>query len=107
MGHTEMLLAVAGLTPDEITRRTKALAEGDWSGFPAAERVAFRFARKLTATPWEVTDADVRDLTDAFGRHRAIDVIWQVAWGNYMTRIADAFQLPLEKENVFEPQQKP
>ena len=107
MGHSEMLLAVAGLSREQIESRAKALAEGDWVGFPASERLAYRFARKLTARPWEVTDEDVKELTDAFGRHRAIDVIWHVAWGNYMTRIADAFQLPLETTNVFEPVKKP
>ena len=107
MGHSEMLLAVAGLTPDEIKARASRLADDAWSDFPAPERVAFRFARKLTAAPWTITDADVRALTDAFGRARALDLIWHVAWGNYMTRVADAFQLPLETTNVFEPPKGP
>ncbi len=102
MGHSEMLLAVAGLTQDEINLRATQLADGEWSEFSPSERLAFRFARKLTAEPWEVTDADVDALTDTFGRHRALDLIWHVAWGNYMTRVADAFQLPLETTNVFE-----
>src|SRR5688572_2953979 len=101
MGHSEMLLAVAGLTQDDIIARASRLADGDWSDFPPAEQEAFRFARKLTAQPWTVSDADVRALTDAFGRERALDVIWHVAWCNYMTRVADAFQLPLETTNVF------
>lgn len=102
MGHSEMLLAVAGMTPGEVEARAEALADGEWSGFPAEERTAFRFARKLTAEPWNVGDADVEALVEAFGRERAVDVIWHVAWGNYMTRVADAFQLPLETTNVFE-----
>ena len=44
---------------------------------------------------------DVGGLVEAFGRHRAIDLIWRIGWCNYMTRVADAFQLPLETENVF------
>jgi hypothetical protein len=40
------------------------------------------------------------------GRERAPDLIWYVAWCNYMTRVADAFQLPLEKENCFAPPAK-
>ena len=101
MGHSEMLLAVAGLTEDEIERRTAQLADGEWSEFPPAERLVLRFARKLTAEPWTVGDADVDGLIDAFGRHRALDLIWHVAWGNYMTRVADGLQLPLEATNVF------
>ena len=50
-------------------------------------------------------DADVRLVCETFGEHRALDLIWYVSWCNYMTRVADAFQLPLEQENVFlEPQ---
>jgi len=107
MGHSEMLLAVAGLTPQEIESRTAGLADGDWSEFPPAERVAYRFARLLTAEPWSVTDQDVGRLKDAFGEIRALDLVWQVAWCNYMTRVADAFQLSLESTNVFEQEERP
>jgi alkylhydroperoxidase family enzyme len=96
-----MLLAVAGLTPSEIDERAARLADGDWSGFSPADRTALRFARKLTAEPWNVTGADVARLVEIFGDHRALDLVWHVAWGNYMTRVADAFQLPLETTNVF------
>jgi|GEM_PF-6161382 len=41
-----------------------------------------------------------------FGEIRTVDLIWYTCWCNYMTRIADAFQLPLEKENVFTPPPK-
>src|SRR5215213_8954064 len=98
-----MSLAVAGLSEDEIKERTDRLSRGDWSGFSAAERLAWRFALKLAKTPWAVTAKDRQALIEAFGRHRALDVIWRAAWCNYMTRVADAFQFPLEKENVFMP----
>jgi alkylhydroperoxidase family enzyme len=101
MGHCEMLLEVAGLGKDDIRQRTARLAGGDWSGFPPAERAAFAFARKLTDTPWEVDDADVRNLVDRFGLERAIDVIWWSSRCQFMTKISDAFQLQLERENVF------
>lgn len=101
MGHSEMLLAVAGLSTTEVKQRTKKLADGDWSEFPPAERLALRFAHKITRRPWDVGDADVRQLVKTFGQHRAIDIIWYCSWCNYMTRVADAFQLQLESENVF------
>ena len=101
MGHSEMLLAVAGLKDDEIQDRKQKLASGDWSAFPPRERVAFPFACKLTKEPAAVSDSDVKRLINTLGRHRAMDVIWYVSWCNYMTRVADAFQLPLERENVF------
>jgi hypothetical protein len=101
MGHSEMLLAVAGLSEEEVKQRTEKLAAGDWSVFPPAERLAYRFAHKLAREPWAVTDGDVKELVDTFGPHRAVDVIWYASWCNYMTRVADGLQLQLEKENVF------
>jgi hypothetical protein len=96
-----MLLAVAGLKDDEVTKRVKTLASGDWSSFPAYERQAFRFAAKLSKAPDTVQKADMDGLIATFGPERTVDLIWYTSWCNYMTRVADAFQLPLEKENVF------
>jgi len=97
-----MLLAVAGLDQKAIADRTKKLAEGDWSLFPPAERVAFTFARKLSKEPWTITNKDREELKRWFGADRALDVIWWACRCHYMTRVADAFQLALERENVFE-----
>ena len=103
-----MLLAVAGLQPERIKELTRQLADGDWSEFPPAEALAFSFAWKLTKHPADVADNDVEELVAAFGKERAVDIIWYIAWCNYMTRVADAFQLPLEQENVFaEPEKTP
>jgi hypothetical protein len=106
MGHSEMLLAVAGLKDDEIKERVRRLGSGDWSDFTPAEQVALKFAYKLTREPAAVTGRDVRGLVETFGRHRAADLIWRASWCNYMTRVADAFQLPLERDNVFAPPAK-
>lgn len=102
MGHTEMLLAVAGLDKESLNERTQRLAGRDWSAFTPGDRFAFLFARKQAKAPWSVASADVSGLVEHFGRHRAIDVLWWACRCHYMTRVADAFQLPLEKENVFE-----
>lgn len=107
MGHTEMLLAVAGLDEDQVAERCRKLAEGDWSEYPAAERYAFVFAHKQAKTPWKIDAADVERLTAYFGRERALDVIWWSSRCHFMTRVADAFQLPLERDNVFQPPKKP
>src|SRR5262249_52771876 len=77
------------------------LASGDWSSFKPAERAGLFFARKLTRTPWEVNQADIQLLEAHLGREHALEAIWYVCWCNYMTRVADAFQIPLERENVF------
>jgi hypothetical protein len=101
MGHCEMLLAVPGLDETAVRERTRRLAGGDWSGFPAADRAAFAFARKQALEPWTITDGDWNELVRHFGRERAVDVVWWACRCHYMTRVADAFQLPLERDNVF------
>lgn len=101
-----MLLAVAGLDQDKIADRTSQLATGDWSSFPASERVGYQFAQKQAKSPWEITDADVKELVDHFGTDRALDVIWWTCRCHFMTRVADGLQLPLERENVFDNTEK-
>jgi hypothetical protein len=103
-----MLLAVAGLDQEQLFARTRRLATGDWSSFPPAERAAYLFARKQARTLWEIDDADVRQLIEQFGAERALDVIWWSCRCHFMTRVADGFQLPLERDNVFQsPPAKP
>jgi hypothetical protein len=101
MGHCEMLLAVAGLDKTALDERTRRLASGDWSSFPPGDRAAFLFARKQAKEPWSITSDDVRRLTDHFGVERTLDVLWWACRCHYMTRVADAFQIPLERDNVF------
>ena len=97
-----MLLAVAGLGEEAIAERTRRLADGDWSSFSAGEQAAYRFARKQAKSPASIAAADVDDLVKHFGAERTIDIIWWSCRCHYMTRVADAFQLPLERDNVFQ-----
>lgn len=98
MGHTEMILAVAGMSADQVAAKTCKLAAG---GDTPAEGAAFAFTRKQAAEPWAVTDDDVAKLEKEFGTDKAWQVIWWAARCHYMTKVADAFQLPLEKDNPF------
>jgi hypothetical protein len=102
MGHSEMMLAVAGLNQRTITERGRRLASGDWSSFSARERCAFAFTQKQAERPASITTADIEELIRYFGRERSLDVVWWSCRCHYMTRVADAFQLPLERENVFD-----
>ena len=102
MGHTEMKLAVAGLNENTIADLRRRLADGNWSSFAPAEQAAFAFARKQAPCADAVTPQDFQSLVDQFGSDRALDVVWWICQCHYMTRIADAFQLPLENDNVFD-----
>lgn len=97
-----MLLAVAGLDDKAVQDRTSRLASGDWSSFSVADRAAFAFAKKQSRQPWTITREDIATLERHFGHERTLDVIWWACRCHYMTRVADAFQLPLEKDNVFQ-----
>ncbi|HEV3263537.1 MAG TPA: hypothetical protein VG013_42265 [Gemmataceae bacterium] len=97
-----MLLAVAGLDKQAVTERTRHLASGDWSTFSPAEQAAFAFARKQATAPWSITPRDLKALVRHFGPEPVLDVVWWACRCHYMTRVADAFQLRLERENVFE-----
>jgi alkylhydroperoxidase family enzyme/Ca2+-binding EF-hand superfamily protein/thiol-disulfide isomerase/thioredoxin len=101
MGHCEMNWEVAGLDKDEIAERSKLLAGDDWSSFLAAEQHAYAFARKLTATPWAVSDGEIATLGRDFGPDRALLVVLNASRYHYMTRISNGFQLTLERTNVF------
>lgn len=97
-----MLLAVAGLDQQQIAERSEALAAGDWSRFTPAEQAVFVFARKQAVAPTDLTRDDLQQLIEHLGRERALDAVWWSSRCHYMTRVADAFQLPLERENVFQ-----
>jgi hypothetical protein len=97
-----MMLAVAGLDEKAIAERSRRLASGDWSSFTPAEQVAFAFVRKQAKGPAAITAEDLDALVRHYGRGRALEVLWWSCRCHYMTRVADAFQLPLERENVFD-----
>ena len=103
MGHCEMLLEVAGLSKQEVAKRTRLLADTDWAMFPPQEQRAYAYARKLTRAPKELTREDYLALEKDFGPRRAMSIFIWLCRGLYMTRISDGFQLPLERENVFGP----
>ncbi len=101
MGHCEMLMEVGGLKQPGIADRTSRLSSGDWSTFSKGEQAAFQFAKKLTEAPTTVGQSDVQSLRETLGDTRAIDVIWWSSRCQFMTKVSDAFQLRLERENVF------
>ena len=99
-----MLLAVAGLDDKAIQERTRKLADGRLVA--ASRRPSGRRSpspARCRRSRGRSTDEDVERLSAHFGPERALDVIWWACRCHYMTRVADAFQLPLERENVFAP----
>ena len=104
MGHTEMLLAVAGLDEKAIEERTRKLASGRLGALPAGR--AGRLRLRPQAGDRYRASVDCRGRarlwSQHFGPDRALDVVWWTCRCHYMTCVSDAFQLPLERENVFD-----
>ena len=96
-----MLLAVAGANQTEIDERTRLITTGSWEAFPYRDQLAFRYAYRMTTMPERLQDGDLASLVAAFGRKQACALTVYIAWCNYMTRVADALQLPLEISNIF------
>lgn len=97
-----MLLAVAGLEQLTLQEKITTLASGDWSAYPPHERAVLQLAYKASKTPADLQSGDLGTVRAYWGDLAAIDWAFHIAWCNYMTRVADAFQIPLESENVFQ-----
>jgi hypothetical protein len=101
MGHCEMLMQEGGLNSSQIAERTARLASGNWESFTPAEQAAFQFAYKHGNTPHAMQCSDFEALATALGPERALDCLWWSSRCHFMTKVSDAFQLQLERENVF------
>jgi alkylhydroperoxidase family enzyme len=81
----------AGLNHTQI----QALA-GNHAEFPAPERAALEFARKMTISADTVTDGEVAYLKSHFGEHKLVAMVLLLAYANFQDRLILALDLPLE-----------
>jgi AhpD family alkylhydroperoxidase len=80
---------------------TKLLAmEKDDSALTAREKTAVLFARKLTASPSTVSDADYATLKAEFQDQGALEVLLQTCNFAFMNRFTDGLRLPSEDEAI-------
>jgi hypothetical protein len=88
-GHQESKLLRGGRTEDQI-----AALDGDWSSFPAKERTAFAFARKITYEPHNFNDADIKGLKEHFTDLQIIEMLLSVAGNNAINRWKEGAGVP-------------
>jgi len=81
-----------GLTPEEM----KALKEGNYSGFGAAEQTALRYAEKLTRTPDGANDADFTELKKHFSDEQIVDLHMLIGLANLTNRVTGPLALEVE-----------
>ena len=63
-----------------------------------ADRAIVRFVEKMTLTPAQMTDADVRSLRDVgFSDENVLEIVAITAMFNYVARVADALGIELEE----------
>ncbi len=101
MGHVVMTSAVAGVPEDDVLNIEIA-------GYEDPKRVvAFDFARKVTLRPIDVRRKDIAALQEHFTDEQIVEMVLAICRYNTMNRLADAFGVPLERENVFKRPPKP
>lgn len=92
LGRAQRKLRALGQSDDEIYK-----LDGPWDGFPSRERATFAFARKLTANPELLTDADVARVCRSLGDRDTVQLIsfltCDIAFFNRVTEVA---RLPLQ-----------
>ncbi len=84
-------LKAVGLSDDQVF----ALDAGD--GLPEADRAVVAFARKLTAAPATVTDADVAGLRKLFPDKQVAEIVHQVCAAAFLNRVTEVARLPLDQ----------
>jgi uncharacterized peroxidase-related enzyme len=82
----------AGLSQEQM----KALKDGNYSGFSAAEQSALRYAEKLTRTPDTATDADLAELKQHFSDELIVDLHMLIGLANLTNRITGPLNLDVE-----------
>lgn len=93
--HQVLGLRRQGVDPAKLVAMKK-----DDSELTPRERTAVEFARKLTANPRSITDADYARLKAEFGEQGALEVVQQTCNFAYMNRFTDGLHLPSEDEAV-------
>jgi AhpD family alkylhydroperoxidase len=93
--HQVLGLRRLGVEPAKLM----ALQKDDRALAPS-EAIAVRFARRLTAAPGGITDADYAPLRTEFGERGAIEVVLQTCTFAFMNRVTDGLRLPSEDEAV-------
>ncbi len=92
-GETYALADLRRAGADETT--IKALT-GDRANWPADERAALTFARKLTLNADQVTDDEVTDLIKAYGEKKVVAMVLMLAYANFQDRLVTTLGLTVE-----------
>jgi AhpD family alkylhydroperoxidase len=93
--HQVLGLRRLGVEPSKLMAMQK-----DDSALTSEELTAVLFARKLTAEPSGITDADYDNLRKVFHEQGALEALMQTCNFAFMNRFTDGLRLPSEDEAV-------
>lgn len=96
LGHQELKLAAAGMTDDQL-----AALDVDWDAYPADERAAFEFTRRLTYEPHTVDAAAVDALRKHYKDLQILEILFTVANNNATNRWTDSLGIPEDADGSF------
>jgi AhpD family alkylhydroperoxidase len=91
---------VQGLRRQGVEIEKLVAMQKDDSILSKEEKAAVDFARKLTKTPWAVTESDRANLQATFPGPKAFEVLQQTCRFAFMNRFTDGLRLPSEDEAV-------
>jgi alkylhydroperoxidase family enzyme len=97
MGHVVMTSELSGVSRDEV------LAIEDPARLDPTRAAVFAFARKVTRDPAAIRREDVDALRPHLTDAQIVELVLAICRYNTLNRLADAFGVPLERENVFAP----
>jgi alkylhydroperoxidase family enzyme len=80
-----------------------ALDDPDHAGSTPAERAALEFARKLTVTPYAMTDEDIAPLRELFSDHEVAEIVYVTCTGNMFDRFTETLGMRIEAAPVAGP----
>jgi alkylhydroperoxidase family enzyme len=92
LGQARQRLLAQGFSNDAIFA-----LDGSWDSYPAGTRAAFYLARKLTATPDQVVDADVAEARKHFSDKEVAELVHLIGAAAFFDRLTEAAALQLEK----------
>ena len=85
------------------TSEIEALAQGDRSGFSAAEKAALEFAKKMTLSSSTVTDEEFAYLKNEFGDKKVAAMVLLMAYANFQDRLLICLGAPVEEDGPLPP----
>ena len=89
LGHQEQKLSAAGMTEEQI-----AALDFDWKRFTPAEQAAFAYARKITYSPHQLTDADIDALRKHYTDAQILEMTMSTAGNNAINRWKEGAGIP-------------